>query len=186
MWMALCLILGALLAAGCGTIYNVASGNLEPYGGVEKDAEFLEAYYHPGPGRPPSGGGGGRAAIAAAAFLALPVLLPLPEFTLSFCADTATLPLTLYVSHVRNPPVYVIAHEDGNAAPVAVDPMNWPRPYDEVIADPTTSWDTMARECLDGPSTDIGQEGVPQARLAEPRAVAADDPSAGANLTPRP
>src|SRR5262249_58308295 len=81
--------LAAVLASGCGTVCNLATGKPEVYGGVEKDVECLLTPTQTPVMTAQSGQGG--AAILAAFLVA--------EGTLSLVGDTLTLPLVLYMRH---------------------------------------------------------------------------------------
>jgi hypothetical protein len=76
--------LAALLAKGCGTVGNFASGRPEPYGGVARDIEFARER-----GETPLLGSGISSPQGAAVLLALCA----GELCASAVADTLTLPL---------------------------------------------------------------------------------------------
>jgi hypothetical protein len=82
--MAAAVAIAAVWGSGCGTVCNFASGNLEPYGGVAKDVEFFQKH----PFEPT----GGKEGVGAA-------ILLFGEMSLSFVADTLTLPITVYTQH---------------------------------------------------------------------------------------
>jgi uncharacterized protein YceK len=97
----------ALLAAamliplsGCGTVLNLASGNPDNYGGVQRDLNFGKdatdkGGFWTGPGRPETGGGSAEDTWGAGALLALYGA----DVGLSFLGDTLTLPLAAYLRH---------------------------------------------------------------------------------------
>jgi hypothetical protein len=147
---------------GCGPVCNVATGNLEPYGGLGKDAEFLEQYYHP---RFSSfsggvGGGGGRGAVLLLALVAVPVLLPLPELSLTLIGDTLTLPLTLYVYQKRHGEDDAQVTVSGNpTVPAAsLSAVSGPPPEGDAGSDDAAMWHRMAEGCLGNLSIMTPQE----------------------------
>jgi uncharacterized protein YceK len=71
----------AALLSGCGTVRNLASGDPDVYGGVQKDLELVQT-------PPPQGQRGGGAGL---------VLLMGAEICCSAVADTLTLPLAVYM-----------------------------------------------------------------------------------------
>jgi uncharacterized protein YceK len=73
---------------GCGTVRNFAGGAPEVYGGVKKDVEFVMT---PGPGLTYTSGTGTRIGVGV---LALGLMLA--DISLSFVADTLTLPVITY------------------------------------------------------------------------------------------
>jgi uncharacterized protein YceK len=84
--------------SGCGTAFNLASGDPDNYGGVQRDLRFASDVTANGglwPGRDSSGaGGGGKGeAVVALGILALYGA----DVGLSFIGDTVTLPLAAYL-----------------------------------------------------------------------------------------
>jgi hypothetical protein len=86
-------VLGACAAvsfSGCGTVYNLAGGMIHPdteprvYGGVLKDVEILDQISRTPSGETRSFGKGGLVVLPVAAI----------DLTLSFVADTLTVPIT--------------------------------------------------------------------------------------------
>jgi uncharacterized protein YceK len=77
------LALGVLWASGCGTVCNLFSGDPGVYGGLQRDAEFLNTR-----GNWLSNGMQGPAVFAVPACFAA-------EFCLSTVGDTLTLPLVI-------------------------------------------------------------------------------------------
>lgn len=97
---------------GCGTVCNLAMGDPQPYGGVQKDAEFFQSWApRPGPS------GGQSAALGAAACLGIPSA----EFGCSFVGDTLTLPAVVAVRRWKHPEDY--APEDGPSTPPLDNPV---------------------------------------------------------------
>lgn len=66
--------------SGCGTVCNLASGDLDNYGGVQRDVTILTKPYPPDHTGSPEG-----------------FFLVLFDTALSFVGDTMTLPLTTYI-----------------------------------------------------------------------------------------
>ena len=95
-WIALTLGITALVTGGCGTVCNLAGGVVHPdempmvYGGVQVDAGCIGKI----------GNGSASTADAAKGRLFL-VGLGLVDMSVSFVADTLTLPLTVYVQQRR-------------------------------------------------------------------------------------
>jgi uncharacterized protein YceK len=96
-WKPATLLLAAVaaLACGCGTICNLATGNPDNYGGVQRDLQFAQDVsvgggIFKGDGAALSGTGG---AVIAAGIL----VLYGADLSLSFCGDTVTLPLAMYL-----------------------------------------------------------------------------------------
>jgi uncharacterized protein YceK len=80
----------AVLLSGCGTVCNLASGNPDNYGGVQRDLQFAsDATDRGGLCRPRPGDTGWGAACVLALYGA--------DLSLSFVADTLTLPLATYL-----------------------------------------------------------------------------------------
>ena len=104
--------LWAMLASGCGTILNVSSGDLFPYGGVARDFAFIASATDSSTSSTSAGKGGA---------VALLILLP-TEVSLSFFGDTVTLPLMLYLrSKVANYDS-VDGHNDDPTEPAPAKP----------------------------------------------------------------
>lgn len=102
------LVTVAVWASGCGTVCNMTTGDLLPYGGVHQDLEWLNS------STPNAMNGGlaenhgcdlsgvsGHSPEELAAVLGLvvlspfaPLLVPMTEIPLSTAADTVTLPVT--------------------------------------------------------------------------------------------
>jgi hypothetical protein len=103
----------ALFVSGCGTLFNVGSGDFIPYGGVARDlTTIFSAHQTP----ITNGTGGGKGAA-----LALLVLLP-TEVTLSFVGDTLTLPLMLYLHPIATDYDPVDGHDDEDRAKLSMQP----------------------------------------------------------------
>ncbi len=87
----------AVLLSGCGTVCNLASGNPDNYGGVQRDLQFASDapdkgfFYRARPWDT-----GWTAACALALYGA--------DLSLSFVADTLTLPLATYLRHRHENP----------------------------------------------------------------------------------
>ena len=83
----------AVLLSGCGTVFNFAGGNPQPYGGVAKDVEFAAAYQAALQDKPPrqQTGVSGHSPLALACLLGLYY----GDFGASAIADTLTLPVIL-------------------------------------------------------------------------------------------
>ena len=85
--------IAALLVNGCGTVFNLASGEPTNYGGVQRDIHWMTTprdtpMFQPG----------------TQDYFPLFILACLPiELGLSFTADTLTLPLVMYLNHKEHP-----------------------------------------------------------------------------------
>jgi uncharacterized protein YceK len=91
---------GAVLLSGCGTAFNLASGNPDNYGGVQRDLKLASdttanGGIWTGPGHFETGGGGAGEALLAMGILALYGA----DVGLSFAGDTVTLPVAIYLRH---------------------------------------------------------------------------------------
>ncbi len=106
--------LWALFAGGCGTLFNVGSGDFIPYGGVARDFAWIAGASTSSTSATSAGKGGA---------IALLILLP-SEVSLSFVADTLTLPLTLYL-HPRAAHYDPIdGHDDEDEAKASSQPLD--------------------------------------------------------------
>jgi hypothetical protein len=85
--MAMCAALAAAVGSGCGTFANLVSGDPQVYGGMDKDVQFAQTAL------PDSGihRGDPRAAVF--------VVFLLADFSVTFVADTLTLPLVVLLRH---------------------------------------------------------------------------------------
>jgi uncharacterized protein YceK len=101
-WVRVAMLTAAVAApsAGCGTVFNLASGDPDNYGGVQRDIQFAnDARANGGllsgaDLRATAARGSDQiAAGVALCFLALYGA----DLSLSFIADTATLPLVMYL-----------------------------------------------------------------------------------------
>jgi uncharacterized protein YceK len=86
----------AMLLSGCGTVRNLASGDPDNYGGVQKDLADWQAA---GTGRGLSGPAQGTHSWPMAVLLV--AILP-AELSLSFVGDTLTLPYVIYQRDKKN------------------------------------------------------------------------------------
>jgi uncharacterized protein YceK len=96
-------IRGVLLAAamviplsGCGTVCNLASGNPDNYGGVQRELKFADDASAKGGLLSGSSGAEGTGGVWAALFV---LALYGTDLSLSFVGDTLTLPLAAYLRH---------------------------------------------------------------------------------------
>jgi uncharacterized protein YceK len=102
--------------SGCGTVFNLASGDPDNYGGVVRDLQFASdatanGGLWPGGDSTAAGGDGKGEAVVALAVLALYGA----DLGLSFAADTVTLPLATYL---RSKHEAAAAHQtDSGASP---------------------------------------------------------------------
>jgi uncharacterized protein YceK len=91
--LAILVTIAVLLVSGCGTVFNLASGEPTNYGGVQRDLKWMTTprdtpMFQPG----------------TQDYFPLFILACLPiELGLSFTADTLTLPLVMYLSHKDHP-----------------------------------------------------------------------------------
>jgi uncharacterized protein YceK len=76
---------------GCGTVYNLTSGEPRVYGGIAKDAELMDALVTHVPSATTGVANSASGEIVAAALVVAFVLVEPP---LSCIADTLTLPIT--------------------------------------------------------------------------------------------
>jgi uncharacterized protein YceK len=100
-WVRVALLVAAVAipSAGCGTVCNLAGGNPDNYGGVQRDLQFANDARAKGgllsgaDNTPTARGGssvGGEAALGALALYGA-------DLSLSFIADTVTLPVVIYL-----------------------------------------------------------------------------------------
>ena len=91
---------GAVLLSGCGTAFNLASGDPDNYGGVRRDLKFADDATAKGGLWTGGGSTGGRRERGEEALVALGMLaLYGADVGLSFVGDTVTLPLAAYLRH---------------------------------------------------------------------------------------
>jgi uncharacterized protein YceK len=101
-WMRAALLAAAVAvpSSGCGTVFNLASRSPDNYGGVQRDLKFAaDASANGGllSGGDFSPGGSAEGNPAAGLFALAALALYGTDLSLSFVADTLTLPLATYL-----------------------------------------------------------------------------------------
>jgi uncharacterized protein YceK len=84
-WVASCLACVGIFTCGCGTVFNLTSGDPDVYGGIQKDVTYIQTPHN----ATVSVTGIGRWMGA------FPLLLVAADAGLSVVADTVTLPLVI-------------------------------------------------------------------------------------------
>lgn len=95
-------LLSPFFASGCGTILNLASGDPDVYGGLQKDVNYIQTPRSGGTSGVNVGGQAGMILFAAVA----------ADTGLSLIADTLTLPLVFSMRYIEP-----VKKEESEAAP---------------------------------------------------------------------
>ena len=91
--LAILVTIAAVMVNGCGTVFNLASGEPTNYGGVKWDLEWMTT-----PRETPMFRAGTQDYFPLFVLACLPI-----ELGLSFTADTLTLPLVMYLCSKDHP-----------------------------------------------------------------------------------